>query len=383
MPRNSNPQPANPEAVVHAKVIPPKKTTDQIVVEVVFKGKTYPIRTGFHGTVAPAAHFRDALEGKVYDYDLPKKLPPEVAAMTFAWIWVTPEKALEGLASVKENRRLHMSRVNRYAAMMHRGEWLPWPDPACFDPDGTQINAYHRFAAIAIFGKPVLVLIAKNVPLETIKAGDQGLPRGAADWLHHEFDGLPPTERLSAILRFILLLASGGVGNQFNHGTAFDIAEMYVKNLQWLHRMMLKDKAANGSGLAIFRSLEAQVALVLGHSKFPKTTSQLVEDIIDGSNLRVGTPARVLKDWLVNIRAMNNPPKGRDVVFGVLRAIEAAEEGEKFSKSIPKGDMTVEALDYFVESRRELIPVGTFLEQYGKKGGDPATRNSNGQDPRA
>jgi len=361
---------------IQARVVPPQSEKDEAKVEVTMRSKTFTIPLGIDGKSA-AINFRDALNGLKYEYVLPK-VPSETKKITFEWKVVTPEQALEWLASGLPDRRFHMSRVNRYASMIVKDGWLPVTDAIAFDSQSRRINGKHRLAAIAICGRPVVLLIAKNVPIEAQKGYDQGLPRGAADWLGHEFPLIPKKEITSPILRSILLLAAGGVGNQYTPETAEAIARKYHKDLIWFRKNLTKDREVNE--IPLFKQSAVRTALVIGHHFYPKETNALVEDIIEGTNLRLGSPSRVLRDWLSNLSSKSQLTND-EKTFGVLRAIQAHITGERFPKSLPRTGADV--LVYFCENRRDLIPEGTFLPEFGKKGGDPETRNFAGLDPRA
>jgi len=359
MPRsNSN---GNSDGVV-ARVIPPKSEKDLPGVEVKLNGKTYNITTGPGGTSAAKA-FAGSLNGKKYEYKLPK-IDASTKKIHLEWVIVTPEMALEWLANGVEDRRFHMSRVNRYASIQAQKGWLPVVEGISFDERGRRINGKHRLAAIVVSGIPTLLLIARNVPVEAQKGYDQNLTRNAADWLLHEYPLIPKKEDTSPILRHIMLLAAGGVGNQYTPDTAHIIAGMYEQDLIWIKKVIQKDREVNE--VPLFKNSDVRTALAIAHHFEKKATIEVVNAIIDGDNLRVGTPARTLKDFLANLKTKVNLTSD-EKTFAVLRAIQAHLTGEKLGKSIPR--TAVDVVDAFSGDRRSLIPEGTFLPEFGKKSG--------------
>lgn len=114
---------------------------------------------------------------------------------------VTPAVAERWLEQNDCNRRIRNSAVSQYARDMERGEWHMKPIAICFDENNKLGNGQHTLMAIIKSRREQHLLIARNVPRESIAAMDQGVRRTVSDiahFLNNEFD-----TRRSALARMI------------------------------------------------------------------------------------------------------------------------------------------------------------------------------------
>jgi hypothetical protein len=83
-----------------------------------------------------------------------------------------------------DNRKLRPSVVSKYASDMRAGNWRMTPTTICFDRDGKLGNGQHTLNAIVSSGQSQRLLIAYNVPRESIAMMDVGLNRTFQDIAH-------------------------------------------------------------------------------------------------------------------------------------------------------------------------------------------------------
>ena len=94
---------------------------------------------------------------------------------------ITPADAIALLEQNKINRALNKAAVNRYAAMMARGEWHVGNDAICIGEDGLLLNGQHRLNAVVLSETSQRFLVRIDVAHDDLKAMDQGNKRVGAD----------------------------------------------------------------------------------------------------------------------------------------------------------------------------------------------------------
>ena len=99
-------------------------------------------------------------------------------------IWteiVTPDLAKSFLSRNINNRKMNLRAVARYAEDMSRGAWKIKPVAICFDESGRLGNGQHTLQAIIDSNTSQPLLIARNVPRESIAMMDVGQKRTISD----------------------------------------------------------------------------------------------------------------------------------------------------------------------------------------------------------
>lgn len=138
-----------------------------------------------------------------------QKVVPMAPKPTVSHVAVTPEQAARWLGGNQVNRTLRASKVNQYARDMVAGRWTLSNDAICFAPDGRLLNGQHRLSAVVKAGVSVLMLIARNMPPESMTTMDSGTARTASDALH--FAGESNTNVLAAAAKQAILYSDGRI----------------------------------------------------------------------------------------------------------------------------------------------------------------------------
>jgi hypothetical protein len=268
-----------------------------------------------------------------------------------------------GSGAGAEDREPDFSRVLRYAAIMSRGKWRIIGDPICFDDKGLRLNGKHRLLAVIKNGKPMVLKVIRGFPPDCQRGMDQGKSRGASDWLHHSFPGIPHRSVVSPVLNLVLALATGY--QNFSDESAHEaVAGMYEKDLIWLKKVLVEESKL---GSKLFHNKGIRTALVIGHHFKRNDTTEMVRTIIDGENLKKGTPARYLRDYLQNLATDKKPGENdRSRAIFTLRAIMGHCENHTFERA-PRPDFDA-VLAFFVPEadRLNLIPEGVYDERFAK-----------------
>lgn len=98
-----------------------------------------------------------------------------------SFLSVTPAQAQQWLDTAARNRNLSQRRVEMYAAMMKRGDWMLTNQGIAIDEHGALLDGQHRLNAIVKAEIPVTVLVVQNVPNASQLVLDQSLIRRAHD----------------------------------------------------------------------------------------------------------------------------------------------------------------------------------------------------------
>jgi hypothetical protein len=102
--------------------------------------------------------------------------------MKIEQLTITPAMAKELLTRNNSNRRYRPRWANVLKARMDRGEWRLTHQAIALAKDGSLKDGQHRLHAIILYGKPVEMMLARDVPDDTFGVLDQGLRRTVADY---------------------------------------------------------------------------------------------------------------------------------------------------------------------------------------------------------
>lgn len=134
--------------------------------------------------------------------------------MQFKEITITPQMAAEMLSHNMKNRRLNYKRVKAYSKDILSGQWTLSPTPISFSGDGTLVDGQHRLSAVIAANTPVNMVVAYDVPRESVI--DRGLPRdsGSALYIRGIIDGAVSGRNHMAIVNRYLSVVNGGTDIQ-------------------------------------------------------------------------------------------------------------------------------------------------------------------------
>jgi hypothetical protein len=146
---------------------------------------------------------------------------------------VTPAQAAAWLERNVCNRRLRPGVVAQYSRDMLRVVWFYKPTAICFDEDGNLGNGQHTLGAIVQSGTTQRLLIARNVPKDSIAAMDRGVARSIADIAH--FLGLDTNRREIAIARIVQFgEAAGSSVAKRSFDELFDAFMSHETPIRWV-----------------------------------------------------------------------------------------------------------------------------------------------------
>lgn len=106
------------------------------------------------------------------------------AAMTTVIETITPEAAKKYLScNIGRNRTVHTKVANKYARDIKNGSFVTTHQGIAFDTEGNLIDGQHRLIAVMLSGKPIVSLVSRNVPTDSMAYIDRGTSRTVRDSL--------------------------------------------------------------------------------------------------------------------------------------------------------------------------------------------------------
>lgn len=119
---------------------------------------------------------------------------------------IGPKEAQALLAKNFSNRRIRPSRVEMYADMMTRGQWLMTGEPIIMKVDGSLVNGQHRLLAVIQSDTTQEFAIVRNATDTVFEVVDTGLSRQPGDVL----DTTTYVTTKAAAIRALWVIEMGG-----------------------------------------------------------------------------------------------------------------------------------------------------------------------------
>lgn len=242
-----------------------------------------------------------------YEQALPNVLP--FGPMEIFPCMVDAALASALLESNQDNRKLRPSIVHKYASDMAMGKWRMTPVAICFDQDDRLGNGQHTLSSIAKTGRPQLLLIAINVPRESIAMMDVGLNRTFQDIAHFvgaDFDS--PCSAIAKIMRFGK--PAGGAKSSMSFELVLSVYQHHKQAIDFAIN------ATNGTKVtgvnAITRSVVAMAWYTQDHDRLIEFMQCLKTGIINGAG---DTAAAKLRDLFMKTSIQGAGGTGRQEVF--------------------------------------------------------------------
>lgn len=153
---------------------------------------------------------------------------------------VSPNLAKSWLEKNETNRNLRKKSVSQYASDMISKNWVEKPVAICFNQDGKLANGQHTLNAIIQSGKEQSLLIAKNVPTQSIAMMDIGVKRTITDI--GKMVGNEINSRVTALTSILI----GGVTNPNTNYSFHQHLDCYQKYQDEIDFVLSKTNKSKG-----------------------------------------------------------------------------------------------------------------------------------------
>lgn len=259
--------------------------------------------------------------------------------------------ASEMLKNNTTNRKIRITHVNRLKSEILAGRWLITHQGIAFADDGSLIDGQHRLLAIEAAGKPVQIMVTKDVPkfhngdinLNTMDVIDCGKPRSTADQLNL-LHGVHNANRVVGALRMIAWAFTNSFGAKaLTVGQASDMLEIYGDGIALLH------DAAQVSKLCQKTAVVA--ALAIGYKIAPDPAILFMKRLNNGSGISDGDPVYALRESLIAYPPSSNETERVNLMLRTSAALyntikEVPIKTAKVSKI---------GLDYFMNQDKKNV----------------------------
>lgn len=234
---------------------------------------------------------------------------------------VTPDKAREYLDGNYGNRVIRQSWVDSLAGMMLRGEWTTTHQGIAFAPDGRLLDGQHRLLAIVRTGKPVDMLVTRNLSEDAFRHIDGGRTRSNADRVKLLEDdaenaiavSIVRTYLVTAIVKSTNLVSIDMIDNAFL-SMADAVAEVASEFRKAKQRPVTR--APVGAAAVVYLD------------KHPTRGRKFLEQLVSGRDLPARSPVLLLRESLIAGRIGHNV---HDSYWKTVNATRFYHEGREVS----------------------------------------------------
>lgn len=269
-----------------------------------------------NGTQALATDNTEATESpKVLDLPMARRDRVTASGLNIDVQLVTPDMARAWLDRGGANRKLSELRVERLVAAIRRGEWQLTGEAIKLDDDGQVRDGQHRLEAIYRSGVPVMSVVVRGVPEDAFAVMDTGKSRTAADILG--LHGIPSRNETAAAARALIVIERYGrlYVPRFSDPAASPTAKEqldYVRAHPELETTVRIASHLTSNGFIGGGGLWA-TAITLLYRKDPEATATFVEHLVEGDELKKGSPILRLRNMFrANYTTWDGTAKGRE-----------------------------------------------------------------------
>lgn len=215
-------------------------------------------------------------------------IPPREQWPSAIFEVVTPELASVWLTTNMDNNRLVSAHlVKTYRRDMLAGAWAVNHEAIAFNVRGELYEGQHRLRAIVESGVPCLMLVCRNMPMESIVGSGRGRPRSFADILRMMGDNSISS---SVVAAATLIGGMTGEPRRSTHQIS-TLVQKYGEHIYPIdgiipHRRNL-GQASLRAGLAFCRPANEDMV------------DQFAARISDGEGLEKGNPILTLRNYLL------------------------------------------------------------------------------------
>ena len=212
---------------------------------------------------------------------------------------VTPAMAQEFLNNAAPNRSLYKQVLERYATDMANSRWQLNGEPLIFSSKGQLMDGQHRLTACVMSNTPFNTLIVEGVDETAFRTLGNGQIRSNSDVLY--MMGEKDSHKLAGAVRWIHMY------NQ-DPPMKMNIKTTHQDAIGWLARF-----PEIRQSLELARSAQHVMSVTvlaathcMGAKVFNKTISDsFVESVANGANLGLSNPARILRERMLQDRAVS------------------------------------------------------------------------------
>lgn len=270
-----------------------------------------------------------------------KRKPAAVSKVTFSTEFITPEKATDIVENHNpNNRRVDRGNINKLAAMMQSGEWIPGLSIIKFDGDGNLVDGQHTLYAIEKAETGQWLQVMRGVPSKSLSVINTGKRLTLTD--HPDIKNLANRGTISALVYFIYKHNAGQRGQQL-----FGDITNYTATASGSITELLKVFEANKEDIVAYAALGAKVSRALPitastvaqaawlfYSLDPEGADEFFDALTTGSGLETDSPIYVLRERIImDLSNKNVTKRPKWVVLAyIIKAWNFYQNGESIQR---------------------------------------------------
>lgn len=263
-------------------------------------------------------------------------VPSAVAAENAAqWYDVTSELATFWLERNTRNRALRQSVVNKYAADMRAGRWMPSPDAVAFDTNNAIIEGQHRLWAVIESGVTVRMLVVFGLAPETINVLGDHLRRNLQDITKIRRPGMHVSTLYAAITN--MLIQTSIIANSVDRTRArenvtravqIEMMDRHVTAIEFTVRDAFRSATMRSITVAAVMTPVTRAYYTQDRERLRQFGKAMLSGMVEAPEDQA---AIMLRNVLLRAQQGNARPVGEIVYRKAERALQAFLEREKIA----------------------------------------------------
>lgn len=275
---------------------------------------------------------------------------------------ITPNDAVELLATSYGNRPINKPTVLEYAVIMDSDKWSPTASKIDLDEKGRLVNGHHRLEAIILANKTVKMLVHRGVPTEDRDVIDTGRSRTLND-ITSMYTRRENVTQWNAALQVCVALVTKGAFNRPKL-KSLDTAQRWERLFQEGLDFAVPFGAGQGyRAHTAFRNGYVVGALAFAFKRNPQATKSFAKAMMLGENITADMPSYVVRTAIMHSERSARKHKGgggiNEMAFKILSGLYATIRGTSY-KTAQAGR---EGYMYFLESY-DTTQVKAMVEPY-------------------
>jgi hypothetical protein len=292
----------------------------------------------------PASQLND---GPEWFADIHRRMRASASGLVSEVVILSPSRAQALLEANEHNRKVSESTVATYAQDIIDGRWTFNGEPVIVSDTGELNDGQHRCAAVVAAGRAIEVLLVVGVSRASRTTTDTGKSRSVGDFLDmHGFAAGNTVAACASVLNAIekkqvaqSTRHNGDVYTHINRPTKAYIFSFAKANMKDISRALKEVSPANSLKVGTHSRTAGILAAIARASHDWEDAIKFVTSVVDGENLKSGSPSYILRDRLLAEKQNKALSPGKNIEL-FLKGWNAYRSGQHISrivltKSIP------------------------------------------------
>lgn len=238
------------------------------------------------------------------------------------------------------NRNYRRALAEQYAADIVQGKWRLSDQSITFDIEAHLVNGRHRLEAVLLADKPIISLVIRNLPLESVMVLDGGLKRTTDDAFR--IAGLDAPRGCGSTIRRMILGGRTSIGRRITDHEVKEYLDVYDTSVRFAHRTLPSGRFAT----VVNRAVVARAAI----KKMPHTELEKFAEALTTGMMVPGQEAAILlRNYILEKEELGGGSRATRLYTMAESALHAFLQGDRSRKLKPVMEelFPIQALDVF------------------------------------